>query len=90
MMIDTESVFHYLNDNRFGPDDIPYRPEPGVYAIFAAQPECLPLIVLPPSALVYIGRDPITSPSAATSVKRTAVSVLQDGAWARFSSQRYA
>ena len=55
-MTDTESVFRYLNDNRSGPDDLPYCPEPGVYAIFAAQSECLPLIVLPPSALVYIGR----------------------------------
>ncbi len=56
MMTNTESMFRYLTDNRFGPDDIPYRPEPGVYAIFASQRECLPFIVLPPNALVYIGR----------------------------------
>lgn len=54
-MTDTKSLFRCLNDNRFCPDDIPDGPEPGVYAIFAAQSVCLPRIVLPPSALVYIG-----------------------------------
>lgn len=54
-MTDTKSLFRYLNENRFSPDEIPDLPEPGVYAIFAAQSVCLPRIVLPPSALVYIG-----------------------------------
>ena len=55
-MIDTESVFRSLSNRRFRPDDIPEHPEPGVYAIFAAQLECLPGIVLPPSGLVYVGQ----------------------------------
>ncbi len=33
-MTDAGAVFRFLCDNRFRPDDIPDRPEPGVCAIF--------------------------------------------------------
>ncbi len=55
-MTDTESVFRFLHDHIFCPDDIPDYPEPGIYAIFATLPECLPGIVLPPSGLLYLGQ----------------------------------
>lgn len=54
--MDTESVFRFLSDHRRSADDIPERPEPGVYALFAAQPDCLPGITLPQSGLVYVGQ----------------------------------
>ena len=53
---DAGAVFRFLCDNRFRPDDIPDRPEPGVYAIFAESLDCIPAIVLPQSGLVYVGQ----------------------------------
>ena len=53
---DARAVFRFLCDNRFYPDDIPDKSAPGIYAIFAETPDCLPCIVLPPSRLVYIGQ----------------------------------
>ncbi len=49
-------IFRFLCDNRLHPDDIPNRPEPGVYAILAETSDCLLGIVLPQSGLVYIGQ----------------------------------
>lgn len=51
-----EEVFRYLSSHRSSPDIIPNSPEPGLYAIFAASPGCLPDIVLPETGLVYIGQ----------------------------------
>ena len=53
--MDTQAVFHYLCENRRSADDIPDHKGPGVYAIFAACPDCLPGIKLPQSGLVYVG-----------------------------------
>lgn len=54
--MDMESVFRSPSDNRRSADDIPAHPEPGVYALFAARPDCLPGITLPQSGLVYVGQ----------------------------------
>ena len=51
-----EAIFRYLSDNRMSPDSLPDAPEPGLYAIFAGSPGCLPDIVLPQTGLVYIGQ----------------------------------
>ena len=54
-MNSADTAFHYLSHNRACADDIPDRPNPGVYAVFAKEGNCLPGIILPPSGLVYIG-----------------------------------
>jgi len=48
-------IFRYLSSNRDSVANIPDHSAPGVYAIFALDPNCLPEVDLPVSALVYIG-----------------------------------
>ncbi len=47
--------FAQLQAGRDTVANIPDRAEPGVYAIFARERDCLPSISIPPSELVYIG-----------------------------------
>ena len=55
-MIDTGTVFRFLLDNRFCPDDIPKQMDAGIYAIFVGSPGCLPSVALPQDGLLYVGR----------------------------------
>ena len=50
------NVFPHLSSNRDSVANIPDHPDPGVYAIFAKDPDRLPGIVLPSSGLGYVGR----------------------------------
>ena len=49
-------VFAQLQARRDSVANIPDRAEPGVYAIFAKDRDCLPSILIPQSELVYIGQ----------------------------------
>ena len=55
LIIDSRAVFRFLCDHRACPERIPDETRPGVYAIFAQEPECLPGIAVPQSGLLYIG-----------------------------------
>lgn len=49
-------VFAQLQAGRDSVANIPDRADPGVYAIFAKDRDCLPSILIPQSELVYIGQ----------------------------------
>ena len=49
-------VFAQLQAGRDSVANIPDAAEPGVYAIFARDRDCLPSIAIPQSELVYIGK----------------------------------
>ncbi len=55
-MTDSSTVFRFLLDNRFCPDDIPGHMDAGIYALFAGSPRCLPGVVQPQDGLLYIGQ----------------------------------
>ena len=48
-------AFNHLSRNRGYVAYIPDQLEPGIYAIFAKSPNCLPDVTLPSNGLLYIG-----------------------------------
>jgi hypothetical protein len=50
------SAFAVLQANRDSVANIPDKAEPGVYAVFAVDPNCLPSVEIPLSGLIYIGQ----------------------------------
>ena len=55
-MTNFKAVYDELRAQRTGPDKAPVVAGPGVYALFAREPDCmLPYIVMPEDGLLYIG-----------------------------------